>query len=318
MIHRLISLAALSLGIALAGCGNQTDMSEAEQTGPLGTLVFPDMPEPDPFNRAYVMTESPDGQLRLFTKETRDDTDIFTSRRQDDGSWSEPQLLDWPKYRTNQNPHFSPFDDRLYFGSDRPVPGLDNRSDTNLWSVSWDGTSWGEAEPVPGDVNTGANETTVSITQDGMMYFVSNHPRGQGGQDIYQAVFSEDSQQWMTQSLPENISSHLVESHVTVTPDGKNLVFYSRIQPILGVVDIKAVTLQEDGSWLGPYTLGPRINTPGIDFGTGRSHDGETFFFSREGRMMELPMSELYGQIELAKQAYLAGDELSFLGLPEN
>ncbi|MAP94664.1 MAG: hypothetical protein CMK07_06905, partial [Ponticaulis sp.] len=72
-----------------------------------------------------------------------------------------------------------------------------------------------------------------------------------------------------------------------------------------------------DGTWLGPYTLGPNINTPGIDFGAGKSHDGETFFFSREGQMMEMPMSALMTEIDNARTAYEAGEELKFLGLAE-
>jgi len=322
----LFLLSSVAACVLLSACQDETAESiSSTGTETAATLspdepkyVFPEADAPDAFHRAYVMTESPDGNLRLFSRETRDDTDIFQTVRKKDGSWSEPEKLDWPKNRSNVNPFFSPWDGKLYFASDRPVQGFENRREMNLYSIerTEDG-EWGEAFYLPGDVNTGADETNVTMSPDGTMYFVSKHPRGQGGQDIYVARYDSELEEWKFEALPENVSSPRVESHVTVTPDGQNLIFYSYLQPKLGVVDLKVVTRQEDGSWIGPYSLGPKINTRGIDFGTGLSHDGKTFFFSREGKMMEMPVSALMKEIETARQAYLDGRELSHLGLPE-
>ena len=226
-------------------------------------------------------------------------------------------MITWEKVKSNTNPHFSPFDGRLYFASDRAMPGSEGRNDMNIWSVGHSENGWGTAKPVQGDVNTSDNETSVTTTAEGVMYFVSKHPRGQGGQDIYTAVFDEATDMWSYSDLPNNVSSPRVESHVMATPDGKNIIFYSYLSPKLGVVDLVVASKESDGSWTGPYNLGPLINTTGIDFGAGASADGKTFFFSRERRLMSLPMDVLMSEIAASRKAYLAGEMEVRLGLPE-
>ena len=302
MLKKSVLLSFASAFVILASCNS----SSKETVAPVQPeLVFPDMEAPTAFTGAYTLTENETGTLRVFAKEARDSTDLYESAKQDDGSWSVPVRLDWPKNKSNTNPHFSPFDGRLYFASDRELPGAKGRNDMNIWSTEYTDNGWGTATPLPGDVNTGDNETSVTTTADGTMYFVSKHPRGQGGQDIYTATYDDDTKSWKYSALPDNVSSPRVESHVMVTPDGNNIVFYSYRSPKLGVVDLVAASKEEDGSWTDPYILGPLINTPGIDFGAGASADGNTFFFSRERRLMSLPMDVLMTEIEASKKAYL-------------
>lgn len=319
MLWKTGLIAGFGLTLTLAGCGGTTTEEPAEaQNSNLPQLVFPNEPAPDVFHRAYTMTENADGSVRLFAREDRDDTDLYQTNLQDDGSWSEPVKLDWPKLRSNNAPHFSPFDGRLYFVSDRPVPGLETRSDLNIWSVELTEDGWGEASPIPGDVHYGANETSVTTTADGEMVFVSVRREGPGAQDFYQAHFDQAAAGWMFDGLLAEASSPLVESHIAATPDGAHLIFYSRIRPILGNVDLKVISRGEDGEWIGPYTLGTNINTRGIEYGAGMSASGDTFFFSREGQLMEMPMEALLEEIEAAQAAYLADEELEFLGLSDN
>ena len=307
---------ALLLALVLTACSPSEVDADLTTTAPGGPQVTqPELTDDLPFDRSYSMTESPDGKLRLFTGETRNGTNIFQMRLQEDGSWSAPELLDWPKVRSNTSPFFSPHDGRLYFASDRPVPNAPERSDMNIWSIGYEDGVWGDAMLLPGDVNTNSGETDVSIASDGTLYFVSKHPRGKGGQDIYTARYDAASNQWLQDSLPEAINSPLVESHALILPDGKTLIWYSRLRPNLGSVDLKAAILEDDGSWTGPISLGPRINTPGIDFGPGMSADGLTFFFSRDGQMMEWPMSALQAEISRARQALETDRVDTYLGL---
>ena len=329
MFRSILAVSLAGSALVLAGCGDQTETSAVSaETVTEPVFVFPDEAEPTPFNRAYTLTESADGTVRLFTKESRDDTDIYEMRLQEDGTWSEPEVLDWPKRRSNTNPHFSPFDGRLYFASDRPIEGLEVKRDMNLWSVELTEEGWGEAVPVPGDVNTGEAETSVSTSENGYMAFVSKYPypRGeggqsnQGGQDIYLARFDDASGEWKMETLPDHVNSPFVESHVAITPDGNNILYYSRRSPKLGQVNIVAITRTDDedmGGWSEPYNLGPVINAGDFAFGPGMSADGETFFFSRGGRLMELPASELNTILTNAYEASLAGEEEAFIGLTD-
>ena len=90
------------------------------------------------------------------------------------------------------------------------------------------------------------------------------------------------------------------------------------MRPILGNVDLKVLTRADDGSWIGPYTLGPNINSRGIEFGASFSATGDTFFYSQEGRLVEVPMDAFMAEIDAARAAYLADEELQFLGLSDN
>ena len=312
MFRTLALTSLIFAGGLVAACGNDT---ETTSTPVEPAVVFPDMPDPGTFNRAYTLTENADGTIRIFSKETRDDTDLFWSQKSEDGSWSEPEKLDWPKLVSNTNPHFSPFDGRLYFASDRPVPGLEGRKDMNIWSIAWTGDDWDDARPVTGEVNTGSGETSVTTTSDGTMFFVSKHARGKGGQDIFKANYNAETESWVLSTLPDSVNSPRVETHVAATPDGQHVIFYSYRSPKLGVVDLVAISQDENGNWVGPYNIGPLINTRGIDFGAGMSADGETFFFSREGVLMSLPMEILLEELETARTAFEAGEEAVLIGL---
>lgn len=315
MIRKLATVTLLGAGLILSACGNHEN-AKSNIVEP--TAVFPDLPAPDQFNRAYTMTESPDGEIRIFAKETRDDTDLYEVRKLEDGGWSAPTLLDWPKRASNTNPHFSPFDGRLYFASDRPIAGVEFKRDMNIWSVERTEDGWGEAELVPGDINTGDNETSVSTSADGHMVFVSKHPRGQGGQDLYFATFDEATGEWKMEFLPTHVNSPMVESHAAITPDGQNILYYSHRSPKLGQVDIVAVTrTDEEGlnGWSKPYNLGPLINDADFTFGAGMAANGETFFFSQAGVLKEMPMSSLLELLKTAKAAQDEGKEEEFMGL---
>ena len=312
MVRTFATASLLVAGIFVSACSPKTEMA-IPKVEPV--VVFPDMPAPGPFNRAYTMTESPDGAIRVFAMESRDDTDIYETIKQEDGSWSEPQKLEFPKNKSNTNPSFSAFDGRLYFASDREIPGLEGRNDMNIWSVALTTDGWADAKPVPGDVNTGDNETSVATTAEGILFFDSKHPRGQGGQDIYMARYDADSGEWKTEFLPEQVNSPRVDSHVAAMPDGKTILFYSYRSPKLGVVDIFAASQKDDGDWTSPYNVGPLINTRGIDFGPGVSADGKTLFFSREGQLMALPTDTVNEELALARAAADAGTVEAFLGL---
>lgn len=317
MLRRFTFITLCIAGACLSACGPK-DNTPVDLVRP--EYVFPNEEKPDAFHRAYTMTESADGSVRLFTRDSTDQTDIYQVKKAGDGSWSEPERLAWPKVKSNVNPHFSPYDGRLYFASDRPLPKAENRIDMNIWSVEWTDNGWGEAEPLPGNVNSADNETSVTTTADGKMFYVSNHPRGQGGQDIYTASLDTSSGDWVSALMPEHVNSPRVESQLAVTPDGDHLIFYSRRRPKLGMVDLVAVSRSDDealGGWSLPYNLGPLINDAKFTFGAGISADGETFFFSREGRLMTFPVNELRTLLQRAKAEADSGKEAEFLGLED-
>ena len=92
--------------------------------------------------------------------------------------------------------------------------------------------------------------------------------------------------------MPDGFNDARADAQLAITPDGDRMFFYSHRSPKLGVVDIWTAERDADGHWQMPVNLGEPVNTPGIDLGPGVSGDGQTLFFSREGRLMMIPMQE--------------------------
>lgn len=251
--------------------------------------IFPGQAPPTPFTRAYGLTESPNGSVRVFAREQNDLTNLYEVRLQPDGSWSEPQELDFPRRNKLTNPSFSFADGMLYYASDVDILGRGQR-DANIWRVAPTDDGWGTPEHLPASINTGADELNPTMDRAGRLYFTSNGYDSIGGHDIFEAVFDAETGEWQVNAMPDGINSAKAEAHLAVTPDGNRLFFYSHRNPKLGVVDIWTVARGIDGQWGKPENLGAPVNTPGIDFGPGLSGDGQILFFSRDGVLMEVAL----------------------------
>lgn len=249
--------------------------------------VYPEMEPPTTFTRAFSLTESPDGKLRLFAREDGDSTHLYESHKLENGDWSEPeQVTDLPYLETLSTPAFSPKDGKLYYSSDEPLELHKFRTEKNIWVAEREGGKWVNPQPLPPAINTGATETSPAVDADGRLYFVTNHSRaGGGGLDIMEAQQDQDGQ-WQVTTMPEGLNSRRADDHLAVTPDGNTLFFYSHRTPKLGNVDIWRSRRGEDGQWQEPENIGAPINSEAIDFGAGISGDGKSFYFSRDGALM--------------------------------
>lgn len=277
-----LGAAALAF-VAVAGCGAPAPADPE--------ILFPDMADPTPFTRAYSLAESPDGQLRIFAQEDRDETDLFMMRKGADGSWSAPEEIVLPHSRRLTAPVFAAAGDFLYYGSDEPIAELSGRSELNIWRVALTPDGFGEPEHLPGEINTGAIEKPAAMGPDGTLYLITDHPRsGTGGLDVMMARFDEAAGSWQVMQMPDGFNDPRADDHFALTPDGKRAFFYTHRGPKMGVVDIFTATLGADGQWSIPVNLGPPVNTDAIDFGAGVSADGKTLFFSRDGRLMAIPI----------------------------
>lgn len=280
-MKRVSSLLAITL---FAACG----ASEPSQEVPSSPVeIFPGAEPPTPFTRAYGLTESMDGAVRVFAREKNDLTNLFEMRKQPDGSWGEPVELDFPRRVKLTNPSFSFSDGMLYYASDADILERGQR-DANIWRVALTEEGWGTPEHLPASINSGADELNPAMDRAGRLYFTSNGYDSIGGHDIFEARFDDASDDWTVSRMPEGVNSAKSEAHLAVTPDGGQLFFYSHRKPKLGVVDIWTVQRDSEGAWGAPVNLGAPVNTPGIDFGAGISADGETLFFSREGVLMKI------------------------------
>ena len=258
-------------------------------------VLYPNMPEPTTFTRAFTLAESPDGKIRMFAKENGDTTGLYESVRGQDGQWSEPVEIDYlPHLIKLSAPTFHPISGDLYYVSDQPLEVHKGRRESNIWVARRDGDKWVDPEPMPLEINTGATETSPTFDGQGRLYFSTNHSRaGGGGLDIMQAELDQATNKWVVQPMPAGINAFRADDHLAVTRDGQKLFFYSHRAPKLGVVDIWMAERNDIGEWQTPQRLAEPVNSESIDFGASISADGSTFYFSRDGKLMSYPMRDV-------------------------
>jgi outer membrane protein OmpA-like peptidoglycan-associated protein len=110
-----------------------------------------------------------------------------------------------------------------------------------------------------------SKETTISISNSGDAYFVSNRRGGYGGKDIYFAKHKGGRRFRKAVNLGPMINTPFDEEAVYVTADGNTLYFSSNGHPGMGSFDNYRSEKLPDGSWAEPVNLGYPINSPGRD-----------------------------------------------------
>lgn len=139
----------------------------------------------------------------------------------------------------------------------------------------WEGAEIVNLGPV---VNSPYRETGVAVTADGKtLYFVSDRPGGVGGRDIWVTTL-KDSQWTPPVSLGPAINSVSDDGGMTVSTDGKRLIFASNRPGGFGRDDLYMTTLV-DGRWTPPVNLGPGVNTRYTEAMAYMTKDGRELYF---------------------------------------
>jgi outer membrane protein OmpA-like peptidoglycan-associated protein/tetratricopeptide (TPR) repeat protein len=185
--------------------------------------------------------------------------DVYISRKNRDGSWSEPD--------NNLNINTPDHDACVGLNPDGSKIILyrsENGGDLYISEIR--GGEW--SEPVPQDgINTSHWESSASFTHDEKyLYFTSDKPGGYGGSDIYRAALMDDGTYGDIENLGDVINTPYDEDAPQIHSDGKTLFFSSKGHTGLGGYDIySSVYLEEIQSWTEPRNIGYPINTPDDD-----------------------------------------------------
>jgi len=120
------------------------------------------------------------------------------------------------------------------------------------------------------DVNSASNEQHPVISPNGLsLYFTSDRPGGQGGNDIYVSQRPTLTSAWgAAQNLGATVNSASGESPGSISPDGHEMFINSQRPGGSGAVDIWVMTRTDpnnDFGWSAPVNLGSAINTTFID-----------------------------------------------------
>ncbi len=159
-----------------------------------------------------------------------------------------------------------------------------NGSNEDFYEANAEGSTWRDATPLKGTVNTPFNEGAQHISQDGkwLVYAGCNFPDGYGSCDIYISVLTAAG--WSKrQNLGEPINSESWESTPCLSPDKQALYFSSNRPGGYGGSDIYVSRLLPSGRWSVPQNLGPHINTIGDESAPFMHADNETLYFTSSG-----------------------------------
>ncbi|MGZ4049294.1 MAG: OmpA family protein, partial [Bacteroidia bacterium] len=114
---------------------------------------------------------------------------------------------------------------------------------------------------------------------DKVLYFTSESPNGQGGNDIYRSYRTADGQWSAPENLGDVINTPFDEEAPFISEDGNTLYFASNGFPGYGGYDIYKSTLV-NGKWSVPENLGQPVNSPANDIFYSESVDGSVAYMS--------------------------------------
>lgn len=159
---------------------------------------------------------TPDGQTMYFTRNNiLDGTRKYDAGKNTrlkiyraelkDGKWVNVAELPFNSDDfSTAHPALSPDGRTLYFSSDRPG----GFGESDLWSVSVNGTTYGMPQNLGADINTEARETFPYMSSNNELYFSSDGRVGLGGLDVYVANQNDNGLFEPVQNVGEPINSN--------------------------------------------------------------------------------------------------------------
>jgi len=244
-----------------------------------------------------------DGKEMYFVKLVRGESssqNVILWTRYENGQWVGPDVAPFSGEYNDVTPSFSPDGTRLYFSSNRPRNGSDEtRTDRDIWFVERDASRWGPPTLLGGPVNSTFSEGSVSLADNGSMYFYRSVGRDRGSGEIYRSVLV-DGLYSDPKRLSGGVNTDDYENFPSIAPDESYLVFYAR-----GGADGAGqyVTFRrDDGSWSAPVSMGDAINAGATAFSLSFSPDRKYVFVLRRS-----DASSTAGEDEFIEGIYWVG-----------
>lgn len=215
------------------------------------------------FNEFYFSIRMPNGQL------------VIMSMIYDGTSWSEPEVASFSGRYSDADP-FITYDGKwLYFISKRPVDSMSvAKRDWDIWRTRRAGENWSEPERLSSDINSAADETYPSLTQEGKLYFSSGRI-GKNNKDIFCAERLEDGFENPIR-LNDIVNSHW-EGDIFISPTEDFMIFASYGRDTGSGLYI---TFKKEGEWSLPQRMSKEVNVTGREFCPIISPDGKYFFYT--------------------------------------
>jgi outer membrane protein OmpA-like peptidoglycan-associated protein len=231
---------------------------------------------------------SPDGKT-LFVYKTGSGRnkmgDIYYSKRNEDGSWSDPKSMGDKINTKYREPSISITHDgnTIYFSSDRPggFGGLDIYKSTKN-----EKGEWGEPTNLGATINTPYDEDSPFIHNETTLYFSSQGHSSMGGYDVF--VSELNGKEW---SKPQNLGSPINTAdddiYFVVSADNKRGYFSSGRAGGLGDKDLYMIyTPERNYDFVKLSNTPTKINTQ-IKIDNNPQTDNKTYLTILKGEIRE-------------------------------
>lgn len=137
----------------------------------------------------------------------------------------------------------------------------------------------------PTPPNSSYTDANPDISYDGLtLFFNSTRPGGSGDHDIWVSTRATINDPWgEPNNLGSIVNSPDYDGQPCISRDGLSLYLTSQRPGGSGDRDTYVSTrATKNDDWSEPQNLGPKVNSPSLDFGPDISSDGLTLFFSSE------------------------------------
>jgi hypothetical protein len=178
-------------------------------------------------------------------------------------------------------PFYTPDGQTLFFSSTRPLHDKDSTSDYNIWFVEKMNGAWSDTpKPVGDSINTEADEFYPSLASNGNLYFTAAYTKGKGREDIYVSSIT-NGHYGPAISLDTNVNTANYEFNAFVSPAEDVLILSSYGRPDdMGGGDLYLSTKDASGQWSKAKNMGPKINSPQLDYCPYIDYHTSTFYFT--------------------------------------
>lgn len=194
-----------------------------------------------------------------------------------DGKWLGPELASFSGHYWEGRIAAHPDGKRLFISSPRPLEGLGPPKDNDFWVLQKGPDGWSEPEHIAGPLNSEFNETDLTFSENGNLYF-----HREGGPDHMDVFMSREVDGEFTEPEKIEIPGYQTFWEVApmIAPDESYMVITTEGRPNpTGSLDLYVTFKMQDGRWSIPQNLGDKVNSPQSDKLSTLSPDGKYMFW---------------------------------------